>query len=130
MSALVALAVVRPELRDAYGRRIDYLRISVTDRCNLRCVYCLPKAGTHWQPLPDMLTVPELLRVIDGSGADDVEALVRLLDRRVQRMHLLLAPPGSLLLRHPLLRSLRHDVEDRVDDSQRWPAGAIPGTGR
>jgi len=72
----------------------------------------------------------ELLRVIDGSGADDVEALVRLLDRRVQRMHLLLAPPGSLLLRHPLLRSLRHDVEDRVDDSQRWPAGAIPGTGR
>ncbi|MDO8363942.1 MAG: phosphotransferase [Actinomycetota bacterium] len=69
-----------------------------------------------------------LLDFIDGSGEDEAESLVKLLDRRVQRMHLLLAPTGSLLLRHPPLRNLRHDVEDRVDDSQRWPAGAIPGT--
>jgi cyclic pyranopterin phosphate synthase len=34
-----------PELCDAFGRRIDYLRLSLTDRCNLRCVYCLPAAG-------------------------------------------------------------------------------------
>jgi cyclic pyranopterin phosphate synthase len=33
-------------LVDRYGRRIDYLRISVTDRCNLRCEYCMPAAGT------------------------------------------------------------------------------------
>lgn len=31
------------ELRDSYDRKIDYLRLSVTDRCNLRCVYCMPK---------------------------------------------------------------------------------------
>ncbi len=71
MSALAApeLRASGRQLTDAFGRRIDYLRISVTDRCNLRCVYCLPQTGTHWQPLADMLTVPELLRVI-ATAAD------------------------------------------------------------
>jgi hypothetical protein len=35
-------------LTDPFGRSITYLRISVTDRCNLRCVYCLPKEGIRW----------------------------------------------------------------------------------
>src|SRR3989338_5265640 len=35
-------------LIDRFGRRITYLRISVTDRCNLRCVYCLPASGVEW----------------------------------------------------------------------------------
>lgn len=64
-----------PELRDSFGRRIDYLRISVTDRCNLRCVYCLPAAGAHWQPLADMLTVPELLRVIEAAAGLGIRRL-------------------------------------------------------
>ena len=33
---------------DGLGRSIDYLRISVTDRCNLRCVYCMPPEGVEW----------------------------------------------------------------------------------
>jgi cyclic pyranopterin phosphate synthase len=57
------------ELRDPFGRRIDYLRVSITDRCNLRCVYCLPKAGTRWQPRAQMLSVDELLRVIQTAAA-------------------------------------------------------------
>ncbi len=32
-------------MRDGTGREIDYLRVSVTDRCNLRCIYCMPEAG-------------------------------------------------------------------------------------
>ena len=32
-------------MNDQYGRRIDYMRVSVTDRCNLRCVYCMPGEG-------------------------------------------------------------------------------------
>jgi len=35
---------------DAYNRPISYLRISVTDRCNLRCVYCMPPEGVPWRP--------------------------------------------------------------------------------
>ncbi len=71
----------------------------------------------------------ELLEFIDHSVESDDEELVKVLDRRVQRLHLLLGPPGSLLLRHPQLRHLRSDVADNVDEAQRWPAGAIPGTG-
>ena len=57
------------ELRDSFGRRIDYLRISITDRCNLRCVYCLPARGTRWQPRAELLNAEELLRVI-GTAAE------------------------------------------------------------
>lgn len=52
------------ELCDGFGRRIDYLRISVTDRCNLRCVYCMPPEGVPWQPHVDMLSYEEIVRVV------------------------------------------------------------------
>ena len=35
---------------DGYGRKIDYIRISVTDRCNLRCIYCMPETGIQTVP--------------------------------------------------------------------------------
>lgn len=49
---------------DRFGRRIDYLRISLTDRCNLRCVYCMPATGMHFAPKDELLTDDELLRAI------------------------------------------------------------------
>ncbi|HEX5503727.1 MAG TPA: hypothetical protein VFW96_13975, partial [Thermomicrobiales bacterium] len=39
---------------DRFGRRIDYLRISLTDRCNLRCVYCMPATGMHFAPRDEL----------------------------------------------------------------------------
>lgn len=47
---------------DSFGRRIDYLRISVTDRCNLRCVYCMPPAGVQWKAPGEILTFEEIER--------------------------------------------------------------------
>jgi cyclic pyranopterin phosphate synthase len=47
---------------DSFGRRIDYLRISVTDRCNLRCVYCMPPAGVEWKAPDEILTFEEIER--------------------------------------------------------------------
>lgn len=47
---------------DAFGRRIDYLRISVTDRCNLRCQYCMPPEGVEWKTPGDMLSFEEIER--------------------------------------------------------------------
>ena len=44
-----ALPLTKPSF-DRFGRRIDYLRISLTDRCNLRCVYCMPATGMHFAP--------------------------------------------------------------------------------
>lgn len=49
---------------DPFGRAITYLRISLTDRCNLRCVYCMPKEGVQWQPLADQLSVDEIIQVV------------------------------------------------------------------
>ena len=46
--------------RDRFGREIDYLRISVTDHCNLRCVYCMPLRGLTFIPSPELLTAAEI----------------------------------------------------------------------
>ena len=47
----------RPELHDQFGRHINYLRISLIDRCNLRCVYCMPTDGLRFLPDDRLLTV-------------------------------------------------------------------------
>ena len=46
-------------MRDLYGRNIDYMRISITDRCNLRCRYCMP-TGLSWIPMEEILTYEEI----------------------------------------------------------------------
>ena len=50
-------------LIDSYDRTIDYLRISVTDRCNFRCVYCMPEEGAPVAPKADILTFEEIERL-------------------------------------------------------------------
>src|SRR5918999_6189134 len=51
-------------LSDQFGRRIEYLRISVTDRCNFRCVYCMPEAGLQWLPKDEILSYEEIAEVV------------------------------------------------------------------
>lgn len=49
---------------DGHGRKIDYLRISLIDRCNLRCVYCMPEDGVDMVPHEEILTYEEILRLV------------------------------------------------------------------
>jgi GTP 3',8-cyclase len=49
---------------DQFGRSIEYLRISVTDRCNFRCVYCMPEKGLDWLPKPQILSYEEITAVV------------------------------------------------------------------
>ena len=51
-------------LKDQFGRSIEYLRISVTDRCNFRCVYCMPLDGLAWLPKTEILTYEEITEVV------------------------------------------------------------------
>lgn len=51
-------------MKDPFGRTIDYLRISVTDRCNFRCVYCMPEQGFPVAPKPQLLTYEEIARLV------------------------------------------------------------------
>ncbi|HEV2452659.1 MAG TPA: GTP 3',8-cyclase MoaA [Verrucomicrobiae bacterium] len=48
---------------DGHGRKIDYLRISITDRCNERCLYCMPEGYKGWETTRDHLTADEIIRV-------------------------------------------------------------------
>ncbi|MEM6885580.1 MAG: GTP 3',8-cyclase MoaA [Verrucomicrobiota bacterium] len=53
---------------DPVGRKVDYLRVSVTDRCNERCLYCMPEQFQQWIPRKEVLTDDELLAVIDTAA--------------------------------------------------------------
>lgn len=72
-------------MKDSHGRTIDYLRISLTDRCNFRCIYCMPEEGVVQLPHEDILRIEEIeraVRVAAGMGIKSVrltggEPLVR-----------------------------------------------------
>ena len=50
-------------LIDPFARRVRDLRLSVTDRCNFRCTYCMPEEGMEWLPRSEVLTFEELERI-------------------------------------------------------------------
>ena len=51
-------------LRDSFGRVATDLRVSLTDKCNLRCTYCMPPEGLDWLPKPELLTADEIVRLV------------------------------------------------------------------
>ena len=55
--------------RDRFGRQINYLRLSLTDHCNLRCVYCMPLRGLSFVPQPELLTAGEIETVVRAAVA-------------------------------------------------------------
>ena len=62
-------------MRDSFGRTINYMRISVTDRCNLRCIYCMPKKGVQKMAHGDVLTFEEIIRVTGAAAAVGIETV-------------------------------------------------------
>ncbi|MCL2444266.1 MAG: GTP 3',8-cyclase MoaA [Treponema sp.] len=62
-------------LIDSFGREHDYLRVAITDRCNLRCVYCMPIEGVEWKAHENILTFEEIIRIVkimSGLGVRNV----------------------------------------------------------
>ena len=64
-----------PVCRDLFGRVVNYLRISVTDRCNLRCVYCMPAQGIPWRPREEILRHEEIVRVVEVAAGLGIQRL-------------------------------------------------------
>ena len=95
----------RPELIDSFGRTVRDLRISVTDRCNFRCTYCMPEEGLQWLPRADVLTYEEIVRVaricverfgVDGIRLTGGEPTVRAhLPVLIEELASLVVPPGA-----------------------------------
>lgn len=55
-------------MKDQFGRTINYLRISVTDKCNLRCAYCMPVEGLPWIPKAEILRYEEIVEIVRQMG--------------------------------------------------------------
>lgn len=60
---------------DRFERNITYLRVSVTDRCNLRCVYCMPEDGIHWMKKEDILSIEEIAEVIKTGATLGIQKI-------------------------------------------------------
>jgi len=118
-------------MRDAFGRDITYLRISVTDRCNLRCTYCMPEEGIRLISHDDILSFEKIdaiaraavsvgIRKIRLTGGEPlarkgVVKLVRMLGMIPGLETLAMTTNGTLLA--PLARSLAHAGLDSVNIS-------------
>src|SRR5688572_24017239 len=69
------MSLTRAPLIDRFGRRHNYLRISVTDRCNFRCAYCMPHEDMEWTPRSEILSFEEierLAKLFASMGVDKV----------------------------------------------------------
>ncbi|HEX9108193.1 MAG TPA: GTP 3',8-cyclase MoaA [Longimicrobiales bacterium] len=147
LAARDAAAVPAEAMRDGFGRSIDYLRISVTDKCNLRCVYCMPLHGLDWLRRDQLLTYEEIaqvIRVLAGMGLRrvrltggeplvrrDLPVLVRMLADIPQIQDIALSTNAVLLeemadeLRQAGVQRLNISLDslrpDRVDELARRP---------
>jgi cyclic pyranopterin phosphate synthase len=72
---LIGRSGTEAALTDAFRRPITYLRVSVTDRCNLRCVYCMPEAGLPWIPKREILTFEEIERIVRAAASVGVRSI-------------------------------------------------------
>src|SRR5215469_15386401 len=115
--------------RDSFNRQIDYLRISVTDRCNMRCVYCMPLDGIRFVPNPDLLTAREIEMVVRAAvqvgfhkfrltgGEPTLRSdLTEIVERvtRVPGVHALAMTTNAMLLEN-LARPLREAGLSRIN---------------
>ncbi len=127
-------------MRDPFGRTISYLRISVTDRCNLRCCYCMPEGGVPLLRREDLLTyeeITEIARTAAGMGFNkfrltggeplvraEITRLVAMLARIEGVEDLAMTTNGVLLEAHaaPLAEAGLHRVNISLDsvDPERY----------
>ncbi|MFW6381182.1 MAG: GTP 3',8-cyclase MoaA [Bacillota bacterium] len=56
------------KITDSFGRKINYLRVSITDRCNLRCRYCMPPEGVEFKPHSQILSYEEIVKIIKAGN--------------------------------------------------------------
>ncbi|HEV2457742.1 MAG TPA: GTP 3',8-cyclase MoaA [Ktedonobacterales bacterium] len=75
MSTLTQAPPISGPLVDSYGRRIKSLRVSITDKCNFRCVYCMPAEGLPWLPRAEILTYEEITRLVRVMASLGIESV-------------------------------------------------------
>ena len=133
MSELVDRSAAQPPARDLLGRPLGNLRLSVTDRCNLRCSYCMPEAEYAWLPRHDILQFEEMSTLVDvfaRAGVDrvrltggepllrrDLPELIRMIAQKPAIRDLALTTNGVMLQEFagPLHRAGLHRLTVSLD---------------
>jgi len=62
-------------VHDQFGRRIEYLRVSVTDKCNFRCLYCMPREGLQWLPKSEILSYEEIAAIVAQLSGEGISRI-------------------------------------------------------
>ncbi|MDI6703288.1 MAG: GTP 3',8-cyclase MoaA [bacterium] len=122
---------MKSRLIDSYNRKIDYLRISVTDRCNLRCIYCMPSDVVDWVSHSEILSYEEIIQLVKYAteigickiritGGEplvrkDVVSLIRKLSEIDNISDLSMTTNGTLLSKYA--KELKHAGLKRVNIS-------------
>ncbi|HTA40528.1 MAG TPA: radical SAM protein, partial [Candidatus Acidoferrales bacterium] len=72
---MTTVDLTRQPMIDGFSRPITYLRVSVTDKCNLRCVYCMPEAGLEWLHRNDILRYEEIAQLVAAAASVGVRSI-------------------------------------------------------
>jgi cyclic pyranopterin phosphate synthase len=72
---LKTVDLLQAPLTDGFRRPITYLRVSVTDKCNLRCVYCMPESGLPWMRREEILSYEEIVAIVRAAASAGVRAI-------------------------------------------------------
>jgi cyclic pyranopterin phosphate synthase len=72
---MTTVDLTREPLSDAFNRPITYLRVSVTDKCNLRCVYCMPESGLTWLRRDEVLSYEEIVEIVRAAARVGVRTI-------------------------------------------------------
>lgn len=72
---LTTVDLTQMPLTDAFHRAITYLRVSVTDKCNLRCVYCMPESGLPWLGRDEILSYEEIVEIVRAAASVGVRSI-------------------------------------------------------
>jgi len=67
-SSVAQLVTQVPQIKDKFGRTFNYLRIAVNEKCNLRCIYCMPEKGIPFEPQNKLLTRKEIIRIVQVAA--------------------------------------------------------------
>ena len=118
-------------LRDSYGRKVTYLRVSVTERCNFRCQYCMPEKPFSWVPKENLLSYEELfnfikiginnginkIRITGGEPTtrDDLDVLIKMVTDYAPDIDIALTTNGYLLA--PMVNRLKDAGLKRINIS-------------
>ncbi|HEY5257689.1 MAG TPA: GTP 3',8-cyclase MoaA [Candidatus Baltobacteraceae bacterium] len=73
--AATIVDLLAPPMADAFSRPITYLRVSVTDKCNLRCVYCMPEGGLEWLKRDRILSYGEIVAIVRAAATVGIRSI-------------------------------------------------------